>query len=95
MVNIAFAHVWWQGNQCSPVVDQSDVFEVFRDQLEEVAAPELQVVGFKGDEGLARVDFGFFAGFFEEVLAGQFAQFHADDGVAAVVEPPHVVGFSA
>eukprot|EP00747_Dinoflagellata_sp_TGD_P162803 gnl/TRDRNA2_/TRDRNA2_180796_c0_seq1.p2 gnl/TRDRNA2_/TRDRNA2_180796_c0~~gnl/TRDRNA2_/TRDRNA2_180796_c0_seq1.p2 ORF type:complete len:207 (-),score=30.73 gnl/TRDRNA2_/TRDRNA2_180796_c0_seq1:30-650(-) len=95
VVYIVFAHLWRQGDQGGPVVDQSDVFQVIGDQLEEVAAPELQVVVFEGDEGFAGMNFGFFAGFFEEVFAGQFAQFHADNGVPAVVEPPHVMGFAA
>ena len=95
MVYVVSAHVGRQGDQGGPIVDQSNVFEVFRNQLEEVAAPELKVVVFEGYEGFAGVNFGFLAGFFEEVLAGQFAQLYTDDRMAAVVEPPHVVGFAA
>ena len=49
----------------------------------------------KFGEGFTRVNLRFLLALFEEVLAGNVTQFHADDSVAAVMEPPHVMGLSA
>jgi len=93
--DIVLAHLGRQGNQCGPVVYLPDMAEIIRNQLEEITTPEFKVVMSEGGKRFTRVNQGFLTGFLKEILAGHIAQFHSDNRMAPVIQPPHIVGFAA
>ncbi len=93
--DIVRAHMGRQGNERGPVVHQPDMAEIIRDQLEEVTTPEFQVVMAEGCKGFSRVNLGLLVRFLKKILAGYLAQLDTDNRMAPVIQPPHIVGFSA